>query len=82
LERALERVTFYGSQTKKDRWQRNENVEKAFRLVDAVAVSHQHILLIDDIITSGATLTAAAKEVLRGDNVKVSVLSLGFAKNM
>ena len=82
LERALERVTFYGSQTKKDRWQRNENVEKAFRLVDAGAVSHQHILLIDDIITSGATLTAAAKEVLRGDNVKVSVLSLGFAKNM
>lgn len=82
LERALERVTFYGSQTKKDRWQRNENVEKAFRLVDAGAVSHQHILLIDDIITSGATLTAAAKEVLRGDNVKVSVLSLGLAKNM
>ena len=82
LERALERVTFYGSQTKKDRWQRNENVEKAFLLVDAGAVSHQHILLIDDIITSGATLTAAAKEVLRGDNVKVSVLSLGFAKNM
>ena len=55
---------------------------ESLSLVDAGAVSHQHILLIDDIITSGATLTAAAKEVLQGDNVKVSVLSLGFAKNM
>ena len=81
LFNALERITFHGSQTQKDRWERNENVDKAFHLLDASAVSNQHILLIDDVITSGATLVAVVKEVLKGNNVKVSVLSLGFANN-
>ncbi len=81
LDKVLERVSFYGSQTQKGRWERNENVEKAFRLLDASALNNQHILLVDDVITSGATLVAAAKEVLKGENVKVSILSLGFANN-
>ena len=81
LDKVLERTTFYGSQTQKDRWERNENVEKAFHLLDTSALNNQHILLVDDVITSGATLVAAAKEVLKGENVKVSVLSLGFANN-
>ena len=81
LDKVLERISFYGSQTQKGRWERNENVEKAFRLLDTSALNNQHILLVDDVITSGATLVAAAKEVLKGENVKVSVLSLGFANN-
>ena len=81
LDKVLERVSFHGSQTQKGRWERNENVEKAFRLLDTSALNNQHILLVDDVITSGATLVAAAKEVLKGENVKVSVLSLGFANN-
>ena len=81
LDKVLERICFHGSQTQKGRWERNENVEKAFRLLDASALNNQHILLVDDVITSGATLVAAAKEVLKGENVKVSVLSLGFANN-
>ena len=81
LDKVLERISFHGSQTQKGRWERNENVEKAFRLLDTSALNNQHILLVDDVITSGATLVAAAKEVLKGENVKVSVLSLGFANN-
>ena len=81
LDKVLERISFYGSQTQKGRWERNENVEKAFRLLDTSALNNQHILLVDDVITSGATLVAAAKEVLKGENVKVSILSLGFANN-
>ena len=81
LDKVLERISFHGSQTQKGRWERNENVEKAFRLLDSSALNNQHILLVDDVITSGATLVAAAKEVLKGENVKVSVLSLGFANN-
>ena len=81
LDKVLERISFHGSQTQKDRWERNENVEKAFHLLDALALNNQHILLIDDVITSGATLVAAAKEVLKAVNVKISVLSLGFANN-
>ncbi len=81
LDKVLERVSFHGSQTQKGRWERNENVEKAFHLLDASPLNNQHILLVDDVITSGATLVAAAKEVLKGTNVKISVLSLGFANN-
>ena len=81
LDKVLERISFHGSQTQKGRWERNENVEKAFRLLDTSALNNQHILLVDDVITSGATLVAAAKEVLKGENVKVSILSLGFANN-
>lgn len=81
LDKVIERISFHGSQTQKGRWERNENVEKAFRLLDTSPLNNQHILLIDDVITSGATLVAAAKEVLKGENTKVSVLSLGFANN-
>ena len=81
LDKVLERISFHGSQTQKGRWERNENVEKAFRLLDTSALNNQHILLVDDVITSGATLVAAAKEVLKGENVKVSILSLGFTNN-
>ena len=77
----LERISFHGSQTQKGRWERNENVEKAFRLIDSSVLNNQHLLLVDDVITSGATLVAAAKELLKATNVKISVLSLGFANN-
>jgi len=81
LDKVLERISFHGSQTQKGRWERNENVEKAFHLLDASPLNNQHILLVDDVITSGATLVSAAKELLKGTNVKISVLSLGFANN-
>ena len=66
----------------------NNHLTQIFRRQIALVLSlrtngadHQHILLVDDVITSGATLVAAAKELLKGTNVKISVLSLGFANN-
>ena len=49
--------------------------------MDASAVRNRHVLLVDDVITTGATLVAAAREILKAGNVRVSVLSLGFADN-
>ncbi|KGI61292.1 ComF family protein [Prevotella sp. S7 MS 2] len=74
----VERITFGGSQTLRDRWQRTENVEDAFRLKDTSITGH-HILLIDDIVTTGATICSCAQELLRAGNVKFSVLCLGLA---
>jgi len=37
--------------------------------------------MIDDVVTTGATVIACAKELLQAGGVKVSVLSLGFAKS-
>ena len=76
----IRRTKFVGSQTKRGRWERNENVEHVFELVDD-NISDQHLLLIDDVVTTGATVIACAKEMQKASNVKISVLALGFAKS-
>lgn len=76
----IRRTKFVGSQTKRGRWERNENVEHVFELVDD-NISDQHLLLIDDVVTTGATVIACTKEMQKASNVKISVLALGFAKS-
>jgi ComF family protein len=75
------RKVFEGSQTNKGRWERNENVEGVFELKDASAIQGKHLLIIDDVVTTGATVLACAKELCKAGNVKVSVISLGFSKS-
>ena len=81
LDTAVRRKSFEGSQTNKGRWERNENVESVFVLHDPSVVHDRHLLMIDDVVTTGATVIACAKELLQAGGVKVSVLSLGFAKS-
>ena len=75
------RNAFEGSQTSKGRWERNENVEGVFEVKDVSVIQGKHLLIIDDVVTTGATVIACAKELCKGGNVKVSVISLGFAKS-
>jgi len=77
----VRRNVFEGSQTNKGRWERNENVEKVFEMTDETAIQGKHLLIIDDVVTTGATVIACAKELCKAGNVKVSVLALGFAKS-
>lgn len=79
--KAVRRNVFEGSQTNKGRWERNENVEKVFEMTDETAIRGKHLLIIDDVVTTGATVIACAKELCKAGNVKVSVLALGFAKS-
>ena len=79
--RVVRRTRFAGSQTRRGRWERNENVEDVFELQDADSISGKHLLLIDDVVTTGATIIACAKEMQKASNVRISVLALGFAKS-
>ena len=79
--KVVRRNSFKGSQTNKGRWDRQENVEHVFELLDAQAVSNKHLLLIDDVVTTGATCIACAKALCQSGNVRISILSLGFAKS-
>lgn len=79
IDRAVERISFGGSQTRKDRRERNENVENAFRLLDGRLLCGRHILLVDDVVTTGATMVACIKEIVKAGDVQVSVLSWGLA---
>lgn len=65
FDQAVRRLFFEGSQTSKGRWDRNENVENVFELVQADTIRGKHILLIDDVVTTGATIIACAKDSVR-----------------
>ena len=80
MKHALKRVKFKDSQTHKNRLARTENVEDAFQLAENAGLMGKHVLLIDDIVTTGATICACGKALQRDGRVHVSVLSLGWAK--
>ena len=67
------------SQTRKKRFERWENVDSGFGLTDPDIFSGQHILLIDDVVTTGATLEACIHTVLSAPETRVSVATLAFA---
>lgn len=78
--KALKRIHFSQSQTHLSASERVENVEDAFSLKRPKDIEGKHVLLIDDIITTGATITACAKELQKAGDVKFSVMSIGFTK--
>ena len=76
---AVIRRYFDKSQTHLTREERRDNVDDVFVLKDADAINGKHVLIVDDVITTGATTISCANEVLKAENVKVSILALGFA---
>lgn len=75
----IERPVYGESQTNKGRYERWENVEKAFILNDSQLLEKKHILLIDDVVTTGSTLEACANEILSIKDTIVSIATLAMA---
>ena len=75
----VKRKSFQSSQTHLNWWQRHGNVEDAFTLKKAEWAKDKHLLLVDDVLTTGATVISCAKEICRAGNVKISVATIGFA---
>jgi ComF family protein len=78
-EVAVMRTIFTETQTKKSRLQRWANVEHVFDLLDAAHLHNKHALLVDDVITTGATMDACGQVLMQVPGLKLSVLSLAVA---
>jgi ComF family protein len=73
----LVRSIFNPTQTKRTKTQRWENVKDIFDVLQPQLYADKHILLVDDIITTGSTLEACAHALLKSPDVKISIATLG-----
>ncbi len=80
VTKALRRKHFVKSQTQLSRHERQENVDDMFELRDGSLLQDKHILLVDDICTTGATLMACIEVLKDIPGIHLSVLTLGFTK--
>jgi ComF family protein len=74
----LVRSEYTETQTRKTRTERVSNVSKAFRLDNPQDFKGKHILIVDDVVTTGATLEVCAAIVLEAEDAKVSIATLAY----
>jgi competence protein ComFC len=67
------------SQTRKDRLERLQNMTDAFGIKNAASFENKHVIIIDDVITSGATIEACYNTLHRVENINISVLCAAIA---
>ncbi len=68
------------TQTRKSKSERAKNVSGIFSVVDKAALAQKHIVIIDDVITTGATCISCAETILQESDVKgISFVSIALA---
>jgi ComF family protein len=73
---ALMRIRPSETQTLKSRFSRWNNVNEIFKIDSALNLENIHVLLVDDVLTTGATLEACALELSTVKNIKISIAAM------
>jgi len=80
LKTGLQRKRYTQTQTKKTRAERVSNLKDAFVIKDPKEIRGKHILLVDDVLTTGATLEACALALLQVHGVRVSMATIACGR--
>lgn len=75
----LQRTKFTTTQTRKHRFERFENVNEVFMVADKTSLRNKNVLLVDDVITTGSTLTACAETILKIPGTSVSIAAIALS---
>lgn len=76
---SLSRLSDNKTQTRKGLFERWQNVESLFEVVCPSSFEDRHVLLIDDVLTSGSTLEACGRAILKTKGARVSFFTLARA---
>jgi len=76
----IKRVMDTKSQTRKSIFERHVNVEKIFEVTDIERLYGKHVLIIDDVITTGATSSSCIDALIQVPDIKISIFSLSIAR--
>ncbi len=75
----LYRTVYTKTQTKKTRYERWENIKDVFQLQNESLLKGKHVLLVDDVITTGATLESCALTITKQVDATVSIAVVAMA---
>lgn len=78
-DKALRRIKYTSTQTRRGRYDRWKNVEGLFECSNPHSIENKHILLVDDVVTTGSTLEAAGSSLLKHEGVRLSVATAAYA---
>jgi ComF family protein len=78
-KQSLTRIVESETQTRKSRYERWQNVNSIFKISKEHELEGKHILIVDDVVTTGSTLEACANKILEVSNTSVSIVTLAVA---
>ncbi|HMZ45474.1 MAG TPA: phosphoribosyltransferase family protein [Chitinophagaceae bacterium] len=78
LKNVVVRIINSKTQTKQNRVERWENMKGVFEIKNKIDLEGKHILLVDDIVTTGATLEACGKVILQNGNCTLSIATVAY----